>query len=215
MRLPRALATVGLLALAGAPLAAQQQPPAPTAGAGPRFGVLLGVNSANIRGDGAAGDARTGLLVGATALWTISGGFGVQPELHFSQKGTKDDIEGIGGTLALSYLELPLHLRYTFGGGASRIRPYLLGGPTLAYRIGCSIRGGGISVDCDDTGEFTGEAIEFERFHYGLSVGGGVDFPLAGRTGTVTARYNQGFSDLVDGSSARNRAIQLGVGLRF
>jgi hypothetical protein len=215
MRLSRALATAGALALVGAPLAAQQMP-APTTNR-PSFGVIVGVNSANVRGDGAAGDARTGLVVGATALWAIgSSGLGFQPELHYSQKGSKDDFDGIGGTLAFSYIELPLHLRYSFGGSAARVRPYLLGGPTLGYRTGCSIEGGGISIDCDDVGELAGEeGFDFERFHYGLSVGGGVDFPLAGRTGTVTARFNQGLSDLVDGSSARNRTIQLGLGLRF
>lgn len=214
MRCSRALVAAALLVLAGAPLVAQQTP-TPTTGSGPRFGVIVGVNSANIRGDGARGDARTGFMIGATALWTLGGGFGFQPELHFSQKGTKDNIEGIDATFAFSYLELPLHLRYSFGGNTSRVRPYLIGGPTVGYRIGCRVSGGGANIDCDERNDLVGESFDFERFHYGYSVGGGVDFPVAGRTGTMTARFTRGLSELVEGRGARNRVIQIGMGMRF
>ena len=218
-RLPplmRSVARTALALLVAAPLAAQGTPAAAAAPARtPSFGVIAGVNLANIRGDGADGDARTGLVVGVTARIPFAANLAFQPELHFSQKGSRFRDEDFSGTLALSYAELPLHLRYEVpvSGG---VRPYLLAGPTLALRTGCSVSGGGISVDCDEIEDFIGsEGDGFKRVDFGLSIGGGVDFPIGGRTGTVMARYGYGLADLADATTAGNRVIQFGVGLRF
>jgi outer membrane immunogenic protein len=210
---PAIVAVCLSLASVAMPLAAQTSQPA--SAAKPTFGILAGFNSANIRGDGADGDSRSGFFVGANALFRLGTKIGFQPEVHYSQKGTRVNEDGINGTIALSYIDVPLYLRFDVPTSGA-VKPYLLAGPQVAIRSGCTISGSGVSIECDEVSDFIGsEGDGFKRFDYGLSFGGGIDFPVSGRIATLTARYGYGLGDIADASSARNRLLQFGVGLKF
>lgn len=214
-------ALVAAATLAPALVAAQAQPTR----SGPEFGIVAGANLANISATGGSGDITTGLVAGVSARWRLAGPWSIQPELLYSQKGSKDSFDdpdfGPGSfKLRLDYIEAPIHVRYDIP-ARSTVKPFLLAGPYLGYRLGCDAKSEGVGIDCDggsiDIGG--GQTIDVDlglkRFDYGLSAGGGIDFPLGGRTAMIGARYGLGLAKLASEGNARNRNIQLVLGLRF
>jgi hypothetical protein len=213
--------SLAVLALAAAalPLGAQTST-AGSAAAGPRLGILAGANLATIGGDEVEGaDRRVGFVGGIYARLPLgtTGALSLRPELLYSQKGAKGafgDDEDIGGSasLRLTYVDVPILLQLDVApSGASSVRPHLYAGPAFGLRTGCTLSGsaGGISVsvDCEQAAE--GEDVEFKRFELSGIVGAGLGFGVAGRAVTVGARYQHGFSDIVDGSGIRNRVLAL------
>lgn len=225
------------LALSAAPLAAQPlaaQPlaaPAPTAA--PRVGLLAGLNSATLTGeafsdDGGAIDRRNGFVGGVSLTLPLRGaGLAFRPELLYAQKGASASVAlvedgsafDLRGTVALSYLELPLLVQYTVP-TAGGLRPHLYAGPALALRTACRVRlrasfdgmSASESAACDDGGGAGGaldaEPADVRRFDAGGVVGGALAFAVGGRVLAVGARYTHGFVRLSDIADApRNRAV--------
>jgi hypothetical protein len=95
-----------------------------------RWGVLAGINSANVRiSDGtnsASGDSHTGLLAGVYGQFGLSEGFYFEPQLRYNGKG--------GGSATLSFLEIPLYAKYKIATG-SQFVPVIFAGPALGYRF--------------------------------------------------------------------------------
>jgi hypothetical protein len=204
---PRSLAALALL-IVPALVPAQRRP---------QVGILLGASRATFVGDDAGDlDHRDGFVAGVSAVVPLGGGLALQPELHFAQKGARipEDRSPPGrGALRLrfDYLEAPLLLRYAPPIGGS-VRPHLLVGPTVAWRVQCEARNADGDAGCTGDSGLT----EFpRRGDIGASIGAGIDLPLGTLTGTASLRYTRGFRDVVDDFQVRNQVLQLLFGVRF
>jgi hypothetical protein len=202
--------TVALAAIA--PAAAEGQRVGPRR---PEFGVVVGLNRANIVGSEDDGDPRNGLAIGATVVLPLGAGLALQPELHFVQKGSRIDDVGVDGNIGVrvNYVEAPLLLRYT-APVPGPVKPYLIGGPFAAYRTSCRITSEIASLNCD-ADILRDNEFRVRDLDYGAAVGAGIDFPLGPLTGTASLRFTRGFRDLIADERTRNQTIQLLAGVRF
>lgn len=207
----------------------------------PQFGALLGVSSTTITdtdfsgldGDVSAGlntKRRMGFQIGAYLTQPLSGALSVQPELHYIQKGAKLDFDvndpelDLNGsvTLKLSYVEVPVLLRYDAGQG-SRLRPFVVAGPAFAYRVACTlgIESSEFSADqdCDAADDqSSGDDDQFKKFDVGGIVGVGLQGQMGGRALSAQLRYSRGFVNIARDAgdqSPRNTGISLLFGIGF
>jgi hypothetical protein len=179
--------------------------------------------------------SRTGLQIGAFLNLPLTNRFSVQPELHYIRKGVNTSVELdfgdaiLGGELQLqlAFLEVPFLLRRDFGTG--NLHPFLVAGPTVAYRVGCSIKAvvsgfAASSSPCDEQESLIegGEGVTddpFRTFDAGGVVGFGVEGLRAKRHLSAQVRYAQGFlSVLKDDAGAakpRNQGISILFGIGF
>lgn len=161
------------------------------------FGAKAGANFANVTGDDVENaSTRTGFHLGAVANIGISDKFGIQPELIYSQQGSKDDEFDI--TLKLDYLNIPILADITVAQGFS-----LQAGPQFGININSSAE--------DDNGN-EGDVEDINSLDLGAAVGA----QLKLESGLFfQARYNLGLSDIVDDSSAKNSNITVSIGYFF
>ena len=145
-------------------------------------GVQAGLSIAKIGGRAPTNDlhSRKGIAFGAFVEKQISDMLSFQPEILYIQKGAKDSDQDVDVTLKLDYMEIPLLLKVNVPTEGD-ISPYLLVGPALSFKAGCTISGeeGGVSVDLDCDEDF----IVFKSFDVGGVVGAGVGFPEGSGTG--------------------------------
>lgn len=220
---------------------------APVAGAQtrtrPQFGALLGASLATISDADFAGEAgfeggtaeakrRIGFQIGAYLTHPLSAKVSLQPELHYIQKGTKaqatvTDIEGVGplrGEVALrfAHLEVPLLLRVDMDG--QTLRPFLVAGPSVAYRVSCTIQvsfeGLSLGTACgEDDGDPETTDDPFKKYDVGGIVGLGVAGTAAGRSVSAQVRYSRGLVSIaresLDGVSPKNTGISILFGIGF
>lgn len=162
-----------------------------------QYGVKLGVSFAAQNNPGVEEETRTGFAAGISFPFRPSRIFQIQPEALYVEKGW----EG-GSEPRLQYLEVPLFLRVN--APIRSLVPYVLGGPSISFRIGCNQLVG----DCPN---------DSRKVDYGMGLGGGVRF--GGVLGvTAEGRYTWGLRDVdrVDpGLDAATRALLLMVGVEF
>ena len=144
-----------------------------------------------------ASDAITAFMGGGFIRFG-SGRIGFQPELLVVTRGAEfaaeaGDIFDVG-RLKVDYVEVPvlLYLPLTTGIGVS---PYIIGGPSFAFEIGCKVEaesgGTEISDDCGD--DFQRKSIDV-----GLTAGAGLEFPLGPGAVLIEGRYNFGLTNVAD-----------------
>jgi outer membrane immunogenic protein len=156
---------------------------------------------------------RVGIVAGVFFSVPVGGLFSVQPEVLYSQKGSKFELEGLAeGTIEVDYVEIPILLRVgQWNASATTFHAFV--GPSLGFKVRAKAKGesGGESetVDISD---------EIETFDFGLVFGGGVDF---GRF-TVDGRYTWGLSNInvliddePDDAKVTNRVFSIMAGVRF
>lgn len=172
-----------------------------------------------------------GFQFGLLADVPVVAGFSVQPELNFLRKGFSltegFDAELLGvnvpiGATAdtkISYVEVPLLFKYTFG--QDLLKAYVAAGPTVGYatdgRIDTRAKAlleldlGSVDLDLDNLG--------YERWEVGAAIGGGLELDLAGVDVFTDVRYQRGFTELYDipllTEKVRNTGFALSAGLRF
>lgn len=118
----------------------------------------------------------------------------IQPELLYSQQGAKFD----AGDFDLTYVNVPIILKY-----------YLIQG--LNVQIGPQF-GFVVKDDISEVFSGIGEGIESNDFDVAGAIGLGYDFPFGLR---LDARYNYGFTDVMDGGEGKNSVVSLAVGFSF
>lgn len=186
------------------------------------YGFKFGPNLANWYGrDVREGSAdlkmKTGLLTGGFITFNIYRMFGFQPEILFTQKGTK--VEFLGYTLkdVTNYIEIPLLIKASPAPLGTGISPIFYFGPSIAFNIrGQAILKAG--------GEKEKSKIEdLKPIDIGLVYGTGIHYqpPLEGFFGKteliLEIRYTLGLttiSDLTD-TVIRNGVFSLLFGLFF
>jgi hypothetical protein len=171
------------------------------------LGVKAGPNFASIDREASPGQNyknRTGFHGGAFALFKLTK-IGVQPELLFSQQGTK--IEFTGGDIEekISYINIPVILKLYLAAGLNLQLGPQLGFISKAEAVNTL---GSVSTTTDIKDQFKGQDLS-------LALGAGWDLPLGL---TVDARYNLGLSKVNDGTAneeAKNQVFQVSLGYKF
>ena len=176
----------------------------------------------------------TSLRAGAFVNVPVRGGFSVQPELHFTQKGFKLDESanlrlfdlplpvGAVAVTRIDYVELPVLAKYNFGAGP--VSAYLTAGPAVSYATGGKLDTRArllVELDLFET-RLDLDAIDYQRTELSGVLGGGVQFRAQnGNTFFVDARYTRGLTQVVDIPLVRDRleqqsfGIQIGYGIAF
>lgn len=184
----------------------------------PSFGVLAGVDLATLGGSDVSGaGSRTGLTAGVFATFHVAKGFGIEPELLFSQKGAHETFDGGDVTLKLDYVEIPVLARFDVSTGGM-VRPFFLAGPTASFQVSCNAEesdgSSSMSASCDDINNESG-GFSKKSFDVGATAGAGVTFPAGAMKLSVGVRYTHGLIDAFENADAKNRVWSFVAGLTF
>jgi opacity protein-like surface antigen len=178
-----------------------------------KYGLKGGLNVAKLTGVEEGFDARGGFHIGGLVEFKVNEKFFIQPELLFSQQGTKGKIPGVYGsqvfeletTAKYDYLNVSIMAKFYVANDFS-----LLAGPQM-----------GFLVSAKQKGEAAGLALEkdvkdqYNKVDFGVNFGVGYDFT---KNIFAEARYNLGFTDIekeTDAGDVKNRVIQISVGYKF
>ena len=209
MRLRHLFGTLSLLGIA-AHRAPAQEATVPTPPM--RLGITAGLNLADLRDDNAPDlSRRKGLMAGVSLIAPFQPTLAIQLEALYSMKGVMSSSGSSSSTLKMSYVELPVLLRWEMP--ESDMKPFLLIGPEVSYQVACDIDAvsGSSSqhVTCKDLEAF---GFKVSKFDAGLVLGAGLGFDLGGRLVTVGVRYDHGLRELVpdsDPPKSKNRVLSL------
>lgn len=186
-----------------------------------QFGVKGGMNVSSISENGGLDDqgSKIGFNAGAFVNIPVAQNFSVQPELLFTQYGSKyDDKQPVtndtySGALHLNYVALPVMLQYNVTPGF-----YLEAGPEFGLLVEARNK-----YKNETTGQTINESGNLKdninSFNFGVGLGAGYYFtPNIG----INARYVAGLSDSVkDGyyenneNNIRNNVFQVGLTYKF
>jgi hypothetical protein len=171
------------------------------AASGPAFGVKAGANFSNLKAtmgdESESGDMKVGFHVGGFVNVPIGETFAFQPEVVFSQEGSKSEILGTDVNTNLSYINVPLLIQYRASGFFAET------GPQLGFLIGAKLK-------ADDEDEDIKDQLETFNFSWGVGVG----YQLTSGFG-FGARYNFGLSNIAkegdDDNKLKASTIQVGI----
>lgn len=158
-------------------------------------GIIGGANLADMyfpNNVGAGAQEISSLLgigLGAVLEFELSETFHIVAEPMYMQKGCKieegaDLLNQPAGQINSAFIETPIFIKYIFSGSA---QPYLAAGTYFAYYLNSEI-------EFDLTGlHFQGDLKDVtETFDFGLTFGGGVQFPINFGSFFVEGRYSFG-----------------------
>ncbi|MEP0265713.1 porin family protein [Dokdonia sp.] len=195
------------------------------------FGVKGGVNFATFGGRDFIVDqkTRTGFHVGVLVEVPISNKFSIQPELMYSQQGSRTESEfatimnpndptiliASESISKFSYINVPILAKYTIVKGLS-----VEAGPQFGFNIDSELEvsniiSGNETVSTEDISDRT------NTFDFGLAVGGEYELPIGL---FFQARYILGISNIdstevqlggPNEDSLTNRNFQLSAGYKF
>ncbi|WP_114820091.1 porin family protein [Chryseobacterium sp. KLBC 52] len=224
-----------VLAITAGLSASAQEKQQPKAASPVTFGVKAGFNGSTFsRGERSDVDnsekIKAGSHIGIFANIPVAEKFCIQPELLFSQLGSKTEdlfIHDSGDYFTkqeyeyktnLNYLTLPIMVQYN-------ILPqlYVEAGPEFGLLLGGKIEGDGRNeIRYDNTTTVNSESFSdkismklYNKFNFGIGIGAGYYFT---QNFGVTARFTAGITGIFKndyGSKVRNNALQLGVAYRF
>ena len=172
-----------------------------------------------------------GTNVALVAEIGISENFALQPEIGYSQKGFKIE-EGINVDIfnipvpigakvvtKFNYFEAPLLAKFKFG--SPQVQAYVVAGPVLSYATGGQLKTKAkILIDIPLTStNLNLNALGFERFDIGATVGTGLMLHTKGGSIFADVRYTKGFKDVYDipliDLKLQNSGIGVNVGYMF
>lgn len=172
------------------------------------IGIKAGPNFANIDTKAAPGEtykSRTGFHGGAFALIKLTK-IGIQPEILFSQQGSKVEFNGGDIERNFNYINIPIILKLYLAAGLN-----LQAGPQIGFvsKAEAVQTIGGVTTTTDYKDFIKGNDVS-------LALGAGWDLPFGL---TLDARYNLGLSKVNDSSTnneeAKNQVFQVSVGFKI
>jgi len=173
-------------------------------------GGVLGMNIASIGVTDAPSDeeysSRLGIIFGAIAEATVSNSIGVSVELIIIGKGAVIKESGDKVNFNLSYIELPIMVRYNFETSGTA-EPFVMAGPSIGFLTGAKVK--------FEDGDSYDIKHETKGIDFGFGIGGGVKVPQEKFTPFATLRYVFGFTNVnkeADESKVKNRGLQIAVG---
>ena len=193
------------------------------------IGIMAGANYAKVNQDPQSSeitfDYKVRPVAGGFLGVKVNDVFSVEPQVLYSQKGTK--IKGTGsnssleGSVKVSYIEMPLLGKFWIPVSDSQVKPFIFAGPYGAFKVSCTVDGdlsvsATSSTDCDNT---TQPKIRVKSTDFGATAGAGLEFKAGNQVVRVDARYTLGLTnindDTSDTSKIKHRAFAATVGLGF
>lgn len=172
------------------------------------IGIKAGPNFAKIDADASAGEnykSRTGFHGGAFALIKLTK-IGIQPEIIFSQQGSKVKINSQDLDANYSYINIPVMLKVYLVAGLN-----IQVGPQFGFVASAKQE----TIDAL-SGDVTKEDVkdQMKKSDISAGLGAGWDLPFGL---TVDARYNLGLSKINDGGSGdvKNQVFQVSLGYKL
>jgi len=172
------------------------------------LGLKAGANFSKINVSSASEtwDSRTGFHGGAFALFKLTA-FAVQPELIFSQQGSKIKVNGESFDANFSYMNVPVMFKFYLPLGLN-----LQLGPQFGFLTTAE-------SDYNPITNTPQNGTDLKEFYKNsdLSLGLGVGWDLPMRF-TIDARYNLGLSQIEDNASleaTKNQVFQLSLGYKL
>ena len=167
--------------------------------ASPKFGVKGLVGISNLTGDIEGVKSMVGFGGGVLAQVPVGQGqFMVQPEAMVVMKGAKEDVSSNAEKLKLTYIEIPVLLKYA-PPMESSLKPSFFAGPALGILMSAKAAG----VDIKDFVKST---------DFGIVFGAGIDLMAGSNTVCIDARYNLGVSNVNDDVDASSVKIKNAMG---
>lgn len=171
------------------------------------LGVKAGPNFAKIDTKADPGEtykSRTGFHGGAFALFKLTK-IGIQPEILFSQQGSRVEFNGGDLEANYNYINIPIILKLYLAAGLN-----LQAGPQVGFVSKAEVieTVNGVSTTTDVKDFVKGNDVS-------LALGAGWDLPFGL---TLDARYNLGLSKVNDSSNsekAKNQVFQVSVGFKI
>lgn len=168
-----------------------------------------GVNFSKLSGDAVSAAAQNaGMNFGLDVVIPV-GPVGLNLGADWSQKGVEETVGNAVSVLDLSYVELPVHVRFPLV-GAGPVRLNLVLGPTIGINTGCEVVVDAAAAEnCADlaAGSFEANTLEW------AGTGGlGLSFSLGGLAyAGLDLKYSLGLSNVSQGSSLdmKNRTFSL------
>lgn len=170
----------------------------------------------------------TGPTVAGVLEYGISDNFALQTELAITRKGFKlrEDFDvnlfnipipvGASAESRFNYLEVPLLAKVKFGDDV--VHGYITAGPTFGYATSGRLitRANALfEFKVSDT-DINLDAINYERFEVGGSIGAGLGFTTGFGQLFADARYTRGFTELYDipviDERIRNQGFAVSIG---
>lgn len=188
-----------------------------TAQAQPNIGVKGGVGFANMNGVDYEMDSRTGLAIGAyTNLALSNSPIVIQPELLYTQKGyAGTGTISIGGaqvanadfTFKFDYIEVPVLGKASFDAGGSSVLPYAFAGPYLGFNVNAEA-----DIETNNGSGTEDVSDQVSSTDLGLVIGAGA---TVSNSINISARYEAGLTETIDGTDAKNGALMFTAGYSF
>lgn len=178
------------------------------------IGFKVGAAFANVSGDDVEDTESLTSLIGGGFVRFGMGGFGIQPELLYVTRGFEtEDVDGTA-QLKADYIEVPILAVVPLSLGAG-LSPYLMAGPSFAFKAGCSLEGESegveVDIDCEDAG------FDLKSTDIGATIGGGLEFPMGPGALLIEGRYNFGLTNIADAEDAdvktRTAAVMAGYSI--
>ncbi|MEQ1585553.1 MAG: porin family protein [Cyclobacteriaceae bacterium] len=172
------------------------------------LGIKGGVNFANLDVSSSIGDNyknRTGFHGGAFALFKVTA-FAVQPELIFSQQGSKVNINSQDIDANFSYLNIPIMAKFYLPLGLNLQLGPQFGFLTTAESDYNPISGAQTSTDLKEY---------YKNSDVSIGMGIGWDLPMKL---SIDARYNLGITEIEDNASlsqTKNQVFQISLGYKL
>lgn len=185
-----------------------------------RLGIRSGLNFATWGGAdvndfeaaiGGSVTTRTGLAAGGLVSFPLGGPISLEPELLYMSKGAKIEISGSSATLNMGYIEVPVLLVMAPRVQGS-VRPAILAGGAVAFKLNCTVSGGGTSDSCSNQG------LDTRSTDYGVVFGGQLGFGMGTGELQVDIRYNLGLGGVFDATPSvaiNNRGLALTAAYLF
>ncbi len=158
----------------------------------PKFAARIGGNYATIAGDDTDNfDGKIGLNIGGYAEFNVADRFSVQPEVFYSQQGTKySDSDGFDGKINLDYINVPVMGKFYVSDGF-----FLEAGPQIGFLVSAKDKFDSPISGEDDIKEF------IKNTDFSGNVGAGYQFESGLNIG---ARFSYGFSNINDFEDTEN-----------
>lgn len=174
-----------------------------------RYGGRLSLNYSTIAGDDTDNlDGKVGVDVGGVAELGVTDKFAVQPEVHYSQRGTKySDSDGFDGKFNFTYINVPVMAKFKVSDAFS-----IEAGPQVGLLLSAKDKYDSPISGEDDIKEFISNTDFGGNIGVGYELESGLNF---------NARFNYGFSNINDFDSEgldiknNNCVFLFGIGWMF
>lgn len=181
------------------------------------FGPVVGLGHAWIHGVDGDKEFKLAPSAGVTLTYSAGAHWGFGMDAKFSAEGVKQN-EPIPGTVAklnANYIRVPFKAMYFFGQLGDKIRPKIIGGPSLGFLVGGKQK---LETTNGETLIETKTKDVLKTFDIGFNGGIGLNMRLTRNTWLNTdVSYYHGLRNISKNDSYdwNNRNIALNVGVAF